>query len=133
MHATRLRILIVDDHADNARMLKVLLQLSGHEAAIVFDGPSAIAAANRQQPDVVLLDVGLPGMSGIEVAAALRSDPGRSGGVLVAITGHGPEILPSPSPFDRCFTKPVNSASLLAYLSEICATQQPSSWAPAVA
>jgi two-component system, sensor histidine kinase len=133
MQATPLRILIVDDHADNARMLKVLLQLSGHQAAVVFDGPAAIAAANRQQPDVVLLDVGLPGMSGIDVAAALRSDPGRSPGVLVAITGHGPETLPSPSPFDRCFTKPVNPASLLAYLGEICATQKPSSWAPAVA
>ena len=52
MNATPLRILIVDDHADNARMLKVLLKKEGHEAGIVFDGPAAIAAANLQKPDV---------------------------------------------------------------------------------
>jgi CheY-like chemotaxis protein len=133
MNATPLRILIVDDHADNARMLKVLLKIEGHEAGIVFDGPAAIAAANLQEPDVVLLDLSLPGMSGIEVAAELRRDPERSGCVLVAITGHGKDRLPSPSPFDRYFAKPLDIVSLLAYLSEIQARQKPPSWTPAVA
>ena len=90
----------------------------------VFDGPSAIEAVTRQQPDVVLLDLCLPGMSGIEVAAraSLRSR---------AIAGRPrrshrpwqPDMLPSPSPFDRYFAKPVDFASLLAYLSEIGARQ----------
>ena len=112
------------------RMLKVLLQKHGHEASAVFDGPSAIDAVARQQPDVVLLDLCLPGMSGIEVAAQLRCDPARSPAALVAVSGHHPDMLPSPSPFDRYFAKPVDFASLLAYLSEIGARQ---SWAHAVA
>jgi CheY-like chemotaxis protein len=133
MNATPLRILIVDDHADNARMLKILLKKAGHEAGIVFDGPAAIAAANHQKPDVVLLDLSLPGMSGIEVAAELRRDPERSRCVLVAITGHGKDSVPSPSPFDRYFAKPLDIVSLLAYLSKIRAGHGPPSWTPAVA
>ena len=127
MNATPLRILIVEDHDDNARMLKVLLKTEGHEAGIVNDGPAAIVAANLQKLDVVLLDLSLPGMSGIEVAAELRRDPDRSGCVLVAITGHGKDSVPSPSPFDRYFAKPMDIVSLLAYLSEIRARQQPPS------
>ncbi len=61
----------------------------------------------------------LPGMSGIEVAAELRRDPEQSGCVLVAVSGHGKESLPSPSPFDQHFVKPVDPASLLDYLSEV--------------
>ena len=133
MNATPLRILIVEDHPDNARMLKVLLKTEGHEAGIVHNGPAAIAAANLQKPDVVLLDLSLPGMSGIEVATELRRDPERSRCVLVAITGHGADRLPSPSPFDGYFVKPLDFASLLAYLSEIRAGQEPPSWTSAVA
>jgi CheY-like chemotaxis protein len=131
MQSNPLRILIVDDHADNARMLKVLLRMEGHDAAFVLDGPSAITTAQNQQPDVVLLDLGMPGMSGIDVAAELRRDPEKSRGVLVAMTGHGPERVPSPSPFERCFTKPVDFATLRAYLSEIAARLQPLSPVPA--
>ena len=133
MNATPLRVLIVDDYVDNARMLKVLLKKEGHETGIAFDGPAAIAAANLQKPDVVLLDLTLPGMSGIEVAAELRRDPERSGCVLVAITGHGKDSIPSPSPFDGYFAKPVDIVSLLAYLSQIRARQKPPSWTLAVA
>jgi CheY-like chemotaxis protein len=133
MKPNSLRILIVDDDADNARMLKVLLQMEGHDAGIANDGPSAIAAVNRQQPDVVLLDLGLPGMSGIDVAAELRRDHERSPGVLVALTGHGEERMPSPSPFDRYFAKPVNFDSLRAYLKEVWTRRQPSTCTPAVA
>jgi two-component system OmpR family response regulator len=133
MNATPLRILIVDDHADNARMLKVLLKTAGHEAGIVLDGPAAIAAANHQKPDVVLLDLSLPGMSGIEVANELRRNPDRSRCVLVAVTGHGKDRLPSPSPFDGYFAKPLDFVSLIAYLSEIPARQEPPSWTSAVA
>ena len=133
MNATPLRVLIVDDHPDNARMLRVLLKMEGHDTSIVHDGPAAIAAAHLHQPDVVLLDLALPGMSGIEVAAELRRDPERSGCVLVAMTGHGKDSLPSPSPFDRYFAKPLATGSLLAYLSEVRRRQKPPSWTPAVA
>jgi CheY-like chemotaxis protein len=119
MNPRPLRILIVDDNVDNARMLRVLLKMAGHQAGIVFDGPAAIAAANLEDPDVVLLDLSLPGMSGIEVAAELRRNPERAECALVAISGHSMERLPSPSPFDRYFAKPLAFEPLRAYLSEL--------------
>ena len=67
----------------------------------------------------MLLDLGLPGMSGIEVAAELRRIPELGDCRLVAITGHGKDSLPSPSPFDRYFQKPVPTDALLAYLAGI--------------
>ena len=127
MNAAPLRILIVDDFADNARMLKVLVKNEGHEARIASDGLEAIAAANLQKPHVVLLDLTLPGMSGIDVAAALRRDPEQAGCVLVAISGHSKESVPSPSPFDQHFVKPVDPALLLDYLSEVEARRTPPS------
>jgi two-component system CheB/CheR fusion protein len=117
MATTSLRILVVDDNVDSARMLTVLLRCEGHEARIALDGPAAIEAAKLYQPDLVLLDLTLPGMSGLEVAAELRSLPELSACRLVAVTGHGEDSLPFPSPFDRCFVKPVNTDALLGYLS----------------
>jgi CheY-like chemotaxis protein len=133
MNATALRVLIVDDDADSARMLKVLLKKEGYVASIASDGPAAVAAAKLQIPDVVLLDLSLPGLSGIEVAEELRRAPERAGCVFVAVTGHGKDSMPSPSPFDRYFVKPLDVAALLAYLAEIQGRPETSSWAPAVA
>jgi DNA-binding response OmpR family regulator len=133
MNATPLQVLIVDDHVDNARMLKILLQKAGQEARIALDGPAALAAASFQKPDVVLLDLSLPGLSGFDVAAELRRDPEHSGCVVVGISGRGAECVPTPSPFDRYFTKPLDFASLLAYIAEIQARRNPPSRAQAVA
>jgi CheY-like chemotaxis protein len=128
-----LQILVVDDNTDSARMLKVLLRCEGHEASAAFDGPSAIEAAKLTLPDVVFLDLTLPGMSGIEVAATLRCLPELSACRLVAVTGYGEERLPSPSPFDHHFQKPVDHAALLGYLAGIEAARTPSLQAAAVA
>ena len=128
-----LRILVVDDNADAARMLQVLLRCEGHEARIAFDGPAAIEAATLLRPDVVLLDLTLPGMSGVEVAAELRCLPELSDCRLVAVTGHGEERLPSPSPFDHHFQKPVDHAALLGYLARIEAARTPTFLVAAVA
>jgi two-component system CheB/CheR fusion protein len=125
MTTTPLRILVVDDNADAARTLQVLLRCECHEARIAFDGPAAIEAATRFRPDVVLLDLTLPGMSGVEAAAELRSLPELSACRLVAVTGHGEERLPSPSPFDHYFQKPVDPAALLGYLAGIAAARTP--------
>jgi two-component system, chemotaxis family, CheB/CheR fusion protein len=133
MTTTTLRILVVDDNADAARMLKVLLRCEGHEARIAFDGPAAIEAATLFRPDVVLLDLTLPGMSGAEVATELRCLPELSACRLVAVTGHGEERLPSPSPFDHHFQKPVDHAALLGYLAGIEAARTPTLLAAAVA
>ena len=128
-----LQILVVDDNTDSARMLKVLLRCEGHEARIALDGPSAIEAAKLTLPDVVFLDLTLPGMSGVEVAAKLRGLPELSACRLVAVTGYGEERLPSPSPFDHHFQKPVDHAALLGYLARIEAARTPSFLAAAVA
>ena len=134
MTTTPLRILVVDDHADSARMLKVMLRCEGHEARIALDGPAAIEAAKLDRPDVVLLDLTLPGMSGVEVAAELRCHPELSACRLVAVSGHGEERMPFPSPFDHHFVKPVNTAALLGYLSRSRAgSMSPPSPTPAVA
>jgi CheY-like chemotaxis protein len=120
-----LRILVVDDHADTARMLRVLLKGEGHETCIAFDGPEAIEAAALHRPDVVLLDLTLPGMSGVEVAMKLRCITELAACRLVAVSGSGKERLPDPSPFNHHFLKPMNLAALLEYLSGLRARQTP--------
>jgi signal transduction histidine kinase/DNA-binding response OmpR family regulator len=83
------RLLVVDDNQDAADSLALLLGTAGHEVRVYTDGPAALAAADNFRPDMVLLDIGLPGMSGYEVAQRLRSRPGHEGVLLVALTGYG--------------------------------------------
>jgi CheY-like chemotaxis protein len=120
-----LRILVVDDNADTASMLRVVLKAEGHETCIALDGPEALEAAKLHRPDVVLLDLTLPGMSGVEVAMELRCITELAACRLVVVSGYGEERLPYPSPFDRHFLKPVNLDSLLEYLSGLRARQTP--------
>jgi CheY-like chemotaxis protein len=119
MNATPLRVLIVDDHADSARMLQTLLKQEGYATRIASDGPTALEAARISPPDVALVDLGLPGMGGNELAAELRRISELSDCRIVAVTGYGKDALPSPSPFDRHFQKPVPPEALLAYLAGI--------------
>jgi PAS domain S-box-containing protein len=84
-----LRVLVVDDNVDAAESLALMLRLWGDEVLTVHDGPAALLAAAAQRPDVVLLDIGMPGMDGYEVARRLRADPAQAGAVLVAVTGWG--------------------------------------------
>jgi signal transduction histidine kinase/DNA-binding response OmpR family regulator len=85
------RVLVVDDNRDAAQSLSMMLELDGHEVRTAHDGPVALEAVRDYEPEVVLLDIGLPGMSGYEVARRLcaGSDAGRP--VLVAMTGYGQE------------------------------------------
>jgi CheY-like chemotaxis protein len=126
MTTAPLRILVVDDNVDTARMLKILLRCEGHDARIAFDGPAAIEEARTSVPDVVLLDLTLPSMSGCDVAATLRTLPELSACRLVALSGHAEDRMPSPSPFDRHFQKPVAHDDLLGYLTGIAALLTPS-------
>jgi CheY-like chemotaxis protein len=84
------RVLVVDDCRDTAESLAILVRLWGHEAQVAHDGPAALAAALRQRPDIVLLDLALPGgLSGYDVAQELRRRPGGTALLLVAVTGLG--------------------------------------------
>ena len=84
-----LRALVVDDNKDAARLLARLLKLSGHSTRIALDGPEAIEVASTFRPDLIILDIGLPGMDGYEVCRRLRSDPDGAPATLVALTGWG--------------------------------------------
>src|SRR5262249_13809384 len=81
------RILVVDDNVDAAESLAVLLRLEGHEVRVASDGPGALEAAQADPPEMVVLDLGMPGMDGFEVARRLRSLPGSKDTLLVAVTG----------------------------------------------
>jgi signal transduction histidine kinase len=114
------RALVVDDNHDSADTLAMLLQLLGHEVRCVYDPVQAAAIAAEFAPDVVFLDLGMPRMSGHDVARALRSGKGGSGIVLVAVTGWGqPEDRQRTreAGFDHHLVKPVD----LAVVSAICA------------
>ncbi len=84
-----MRVLVVDDNTDVAETIAVLLSHWGHDVKSAADGPTAVEIAAAQHPDVVLLDIGLPGMSGYEVAEQIRANPALSDTVLVAMTGYG--------------------------------------------
>jgi PAS domain S-box-containing protein len=83
------RVLIVDDNQDAAESLALLLQLRGHDVRTALDGPGGLEAADAFGPEVVLLDIGLPGMDGYEVARQLRQRPAGRATMLVAVTGYG--------------------------------------------
>lgn len=86
-----LRVLAVDDHVDAVQNLALLLEIAGHEVQLAYDGPSALEAAQAMRPDVMLLDIGLPGLTGYEVAQRIRQQPALKDIVLVALTGYGRE------------------------------------------
>jgi CheY-like chemotaxis protein len=85
-----LRVLVVDDVADIRESLGMLLRGWGHEVRLAHDGPSALEAFRCFRPDAVLLDIGLPGMSGWEVARQIRAQGGQPA-LLIAVTGYGQE------------------------------------------
>jgi len=115
------RILVVDDNVDAALTLAELLALGGHETHVAHDGPSAVDAAKRLIPDVAILDIGLPGFDGLEVARRLRADPALKGVFLVALSGWAqPEDLARSreAGFDHHLAKPVPLRSLELVLLE---------------
>jgi PAS domain S-box-containing protein len=114
------RILLVDDNLDLADLLSDELSRAGHDVTVAHDGPAALEAAGRVAPDIVLLDIGLPGIDGYEVARRLRHRFGAAP-VLVALTGYGQEEdrrLSREAGFDHHLTKPVEPAVLEKLLAE---------------
>jgi len=109
------RVLIVDDNEDAANSLAMILKLSGYETASVYTAADALERAAAFRPDVVLLDIGLPGMDGYEVAQKLRELPGLRDIRLVAVTGYGQSddrLRARDAGFDDHLTKPVEFAVL---------------------
>lgn len=114
------RVLVVDDNEDNASSLALFLTMLGHEVLTANEGHDALKIALEQRPDVVLLDIGLPGMDGYEVASRLRDEPSIRDVVIIAISGYGqPEDMrrSKEAGFDQHLVKPLDYEMLISYIS----------------
>jgi CheY-like chemotaxis protein len=114
--AMRRRVLIVDDNRDAADALALLLQHTGHETFVAYDGAAAFSAAEAHRPDVILLDIGLPGLSGHDVCRQMREQPWGQRIRMIALTGWGQEEDRRKSReagFDGHLVKPVDIAAVL--------------------
>ena len=123
----RCRVLVVDDNADAAESLALLLQFAGHDVRVCHEGAAALAEAETFQPEVVLLDIGLPGMDGYEVARRLRAQPDLDKTLLVALTGYGQaeDLCRSrDAGFDRHLVKPADPEVLAAMFAEVPAVSR---------
>lgn len=121
---SKCRLLIADDLRDNADSTTLLLQLRGHEVRTAYDGEQALAVAAEFRPDVVLLDLGMPKLSGFEVCRRIRQQPWGRRMYLVAVTGWGQEDdrrRTAEAGFDRHLVKPVEPAELDELLVDLAA------------
>lgn len=116
------RILVVDDNQDAARSLAILLRLGGHEVALAYDGWQAIEQVKGFAPQMVLMDLGMPGLDGIEAAKQIRALPQGDRLILIALTGWGQARDRSQTQqagFDRHLVKPLDTADLEALLRQM--------------
>jgi signal transduction histidine kinase len=116
-----LRVLIVDDNRDAAESMAMLQEINGHQTRVAHSGPQALVAALEFIPDVVILDIGLPGMDGYEVAAQLRTVPGLEELFIVALTGYGSATdrqLAESAGFDEHLVKPADLRLLQNWMIE---------------
>jgi CheY-like chemotaxis protein len=116
------RILVVDDHPDSAESLVLLLRLKGHDVSLAHDGPAALEEFAREMPELALLDIGLPGLDGYEVARRARAlDPAMKCR-LVALTGYAGDRerrLAREAGFDEHLVKPVPFDTLLELVNSL--------------
>ena len=120
-----LRILVADDNRDAADTLRLALEINDYSVAVAYDGAEALRTAERFEPQVALLDIGMPGMNGFDLASALRQRFGRQI-LLVAVTGwsQANDIARGvEAGFDRHFAKPVDLRSILQVVAEAAAAE----------
>lgn len=118
--AAGLRVLVVDDNVDGAESLAELLELLGHRVVVAHSGPDGLDAARTAAPDLVLLDIGLPGIDGYELARLLRADPATRRAVLAAVSGYEPDQSRArEAGIDHHFLKPLDPAALQTLLGRI--------------
>jgi DNA-binding response OmpR family regulator len=116
------RILIVDDNVDLARGIARLLQIHGHDVQIAHDGPSGLARARESRPEFLLLDIGLPGIDGYQLAAQIRRDDGLKGATLIAISGYDRDddrMLAQGAGFDHHLVKPIDCDELIKLIKDL--------------
>jgi CheY-like chemotaxis protein len=129
-----LRVLVVEDDTESLQLMGALLSIWGYEPRLTPDGPAGLRAATTEMPDVALLDLGLPGMDGFEVAQKLRATPGGSSILIVAVTafrGESHRDKAFECGFDKYLMKPVDIETLRLVLAEAAPrTEAVSSSAP---
>ena len=124
----KLRILVVDDNEDSAEMLRLTLELMGHEVQALYDALTAVNAVTQYEPDAVFLDLGMPRLNGYEVARRIRTLERGKQPTLIALTGHGQEHdkhRSAAAGFDHHLVKPVDRAALARALSEVGVSHTP--------
>lgn len=115
------RVLVVDDNEDAAATLGFLLKSAGYQVETCFDGPSALAAADRFEPDACVLDINMPGMDGYELARRLREKDPQHPPVLATVTAYedyGHLTKAADAGFDLHFTKPADPGEVLDQLGD---------------
>jgi two-component system CheB/CheR fusion protein len=120
------RVLVVDDNIDSAEAMTASLRIEGHHADAAYDGETAIEKAKSSKPDAVLLDIGLPGLSGLEVARALRVFPETRHALLIALSGYGQmedRERSLEAGLDHHLTKPVDPRTLSSLLVSLQAAR----------
>ena len=116
------RVLIADDNRDGAESLAMVMTVFGCEVRTAYDGASAVRTAESFKPEVIFLDLGMPGMDGFEAARRIRSLPGGSSIVLIALTGWGQERdrqRTAEAGFDAHLVKPVDPLSMRSFLDQL--------------
>jgi len=118
---------VVDDNVDSTHILQMILNLEGHDTHVARDGNEALLVAAGVMPDVVILDIGLPGLSGYDVARELRARPEHAATFLIALTGYGQDDdrrRSAEAGFDVHLVKPVEPEMLRDLLAQFAASIQ---------
>jgi CheY-like chemotaxis protein len=118
--ADHARVIIVEDNRATADTLRHLLHLSGYDVRVAYDGPEGVRVAQEWSPDIVLCDIGLPGLDGYGVATALRQHPATASARLIAITAYGSDEARRRTRevgFEKHFVKPIDPDVLLDLLA----------------
>ena len=118
---TKTRVLVVDDNQPSAMTLKWGLETQGYDVVTCFDGPSAISLAESFQPQVILLDIGMPVMNGLEVCRRIRAHPKLRATTIYAQTGWGDQAIRQKTRdagFDHHMTKPIDLDALLSLIED---------------
>ena len=117
-----LRVLVVDDNADAAHTLQACLEAAGHRVSVAYTGAEALARARADAPQLCLLDIGLPDISGLALAPQLRALPGMAGALIVAVTGYGraeDRALAAGAGFDHYLVKPLDVDALFELIATL--------------
>jgi CheY-like chemotaxis protein len=115
------RVLLVDDNTDSNHVLEILLRIEGHEVSTVADGLTAVARIRDEAPDIVVCDIGLPGLDGYEVAETVCAQGGEARPTLIAVTGYGQaedRARALAAGFDHHLVKPVDPALLIGLITD---------------